>query len=84
MKRQKLRMADTILNNKRTAGGLIIPEDFNFFHNTVGIKPTWCGHKTRHVHQWTQIEDPDVNPYICTHVWVFVVMLWFLFYFVLF
>jgi len=38
---EKNRIAKTILNNKRTSEGLIIP-DLKVYYRTIVIKPAWC------------------------------------------
>jgi hypothetical protein len=49
-------MARTTLNNKRTSGGIIIP-DLN------SDKTAWYCYRDRNMVQWNRIEDPERKPY---------------------
>ena len=49
----KTRWLKLVLNNKRTAGGIPLP-DLKLYYETVVIKTTWYWHKKRHVDQWNQ------------------------------
>ena len=58
--KQKPKIAKTILNNKRTAEGLIIP-NFKLYFIAIVKKTAWYWHKSRHVAQRNQTEDTDIN-----------------------
>jgi hypothetical protein len=47
----------TIFNNKRTPGGINIPD-----HRTIVIKTIWYWYGDRYVDQWNRIEDPEIKP----------------------
>ena len=60
--KQKPKRAKTILNNKRIAEGLIIP-NFKLYFIAIVKKTAWYWHKSRHVAQQNQTEDTDINPH---------------------
>jgi hypothetical protein len=56
------RIAKTIFNNKRTSGGITIPNPQQL------LKTAWCWYSDRQVDQWSRIEDPETNPHTYGHL----------------
>jgi len=59
---KKPRIAKTILKNKRTSGGITIP-DFKQYYRAIVIKILYS-----QTDQWNRIEDPKTNPYTYSHL----------------
>ena len=64
---KKPRIAKTLLKDKRTSGGITMP-DLKICYRAIVIKNAWYWYSDRQVDQWNSIEDPEMNPHTSGHL----------------
>ena len=60
------RIAKTV-NNKRTSGGICIP-DLKMYYSSIVIKTAWYWYHDRQIYQWNRSENWEMNPHMYFHL----------------
>ena len=63
---KKPRIPKTILNSKRTSGGVSVL-DLKQYYRVIVLKTARYWHRDRQVDRWNRIEDPEINPHTYGH-----------------
>ena len=64
---KKLRIAKTLLKDKRTSGGITMP-DLKLYYRAIVIKIAWYWYSNRKLHPWNRTEDSEMNPHTYGHL----------------
>jgi hypothetical protein len=64
---KKPRIAKTLLKDKRTSGGITMP-DLKQYYRAIVIKIAQYWYRDGQVDQWNRIEDPEMNPHTFGHL----------------
>ena len=64
---KKPRRSKTLLKDKRTSGGITMP-DLKLHYRAIVIKTAWYWYSDRQVGQWKRIEDPAMGPHSYGHL----------------
>jgi hypothetical protein len=66
-KHKRPRITKEILSKNTNTEGVTIP-DFKLYYRALTIKTPSTSTKNRQKDQWNGIEDPDINPFSCSHL----------------
>jgi hypothetical protein len=66
-KGKKSRIVKTVFNDKRTPGGITIP-DLKLFYRAIVVKNALYWYRDGHVDQWNRIGDPEIKPHTYCHL----------------
>ena len=64
---KKPRIAKTLLKDKRTSGGITMP-NLKLYYRAIVIKTAWNWYSDRQVDQWNRNEDSEMNPHTFGHL----------------
>jgi hypothetical protein len=64
---RNLGIAKSILNHKRTSGGISIL-DLKLYYRSIVTKASWYWYSDKQVYQYNRIEDPEMNPHTYGHL----------------